>query len=155
MTRLSPLLALMLLAGCGTMDRLSRLGREPDMAPITSPTADPLWRPVSMPMPTAQPPPLDANSLWRPGSRTFLRDQRAAQVGDLITVLVSIQDTANLSNRTRRNRNNAEGMGLPRIGGLESSLTRLLPNSIDPSRLIEVAAPQTLMAMARSHGTRR
>ena len=144
MIRPAPLLALLLLAGCGTMDRLSRLGREPDMAPITSPTADPLWRPVSMPMPSAQPPPPDGNSLWRPGSRTFLRDQRAAQVGDLITVLVSIQDTANLSNRTRRNRNNAEGMGLPRIGGLESSLTRLLPNTIDPSRLIEASSTSDL-----------
>jgi flagellar L-ring protein precursor FlgH len=140
MRRLLLLLPLLAVSACGTFERLSRVGREPDMDPITSPTADPRWRPVSMPMPAPGEPLTVANSLWRPGSRTFLRDQRAAQVGDIVTVLVSIQDEAELQNRTQRARNNAEGMGLPRIMGLESSLTRILPNTIDPSRLVEASS---------------
>jgi len=140
MIRRLSLLLLLATTACDNVERLSRLGSAPEMAPITNPTADPRYRPVSMPMPAPQEPMLASNSLWRPGSRTFLRDQRAASVGDIITVLVSVQDTAELQNRTQRSRNNSESMGLPRIGGLESSITRILPNTVDPSRLIEASS---------------
>src|SRR3712207_9013977 len=96
------------------------------ISPFTTPTADPAWRPVTMPMPSPQEPPPVANSLWRPGSRTFLRDQRAAQVGDLITVLVSIQDEAQLQNRTQRARQGNDQMGMPQLFGMQ---TRWLPRA--------------------------
>ncbi len=140
MIRRLSLLLLLATTACDNVERLSRLGSAPEMAPITNPTADPRYRPVSMPMPSPQEPMLASNSLWRPGSRTFLRDQRAASVGDIITVLVSVQDTAELQNRTQRGRNNTESMGLPRLLGLESSFTRILPNTVDPSRLIEASS---------------
>jgi len=138
--RLLLLLLLPLLAGCGAAERLSRIGRAPDMSPVTSPTADPAWRPVSMPMPNPQDAPLVANSLWRPGSRTFLRDQRAAQVGDLITILVSIQDEADLQNRTQRTRNGQDHMGLPQVFGMQ---TRWLPRAASPDTLIDASGSQT------------
>jgi flagellar L-ring protein precursor FlgH len=140
MRRLALLLIPALLAACSAAERLSRLGDPPEMAAVTDPTADPRWRPVSMPMPAPQDPPPANNSLWRPGSRTFLRDQRAANVGDIVTVLVSIQDEAELQNRTTRARDNSEGLGLPRLFGLESSYARLLPSGIDPRRLIEASS---------------
>ncbi|TPG61369.1 flagellar basal body L-ring protein FlgH [Roseomonas nepalensis] len=127
-----------LLSGCGSVERLARIGHPPDLAPIADPTRSPDYRPVSMPMPAPQDARnLAANSLWRPGSRTFLRDQRAAAVGDLITVLVAIKDTAQLSNSSERSRDNSENMGIPRLLGLDSSYMRFLPNSIDPSRLVQ------------------
>ena len=86
------LLAAASLSACSGAERLSRLGQGPELAGIENPTSDPRWRPVTMPMPNPSEPPLQNNSLWRQGSRTFLRDQRAASVGDLVTVLVSIQD---------------------------------------------------------------
>jgi len=138
--RLAFLAVLLPLAACSGAERLSRLGDAPEMAGVTNPTADPRWRPVSMPMPSPQDPPLANNSLWRPGSRTFLRDQRAAAVGDIVTVLVSIQDEAELENRTIRSRDNSEGMGLPRLLGLESSYARLLPVGVDPSQLIQASS---------------
>ena len=131
---------LMLLGAC---ERLSELGRPPQLAAIESPTADPRWRPVSMPMPAPQEPLTNANSLWRSGSRTFLRDQRAASVGDLVTVLVAIQDNAQLQNTTTRERQGTDTLGLPRLLGLETSITRLLPNTVDPSRLIQTNGEQT------------
>lgn len=122
---------------CSGAERLSRLGDPPEMAGVTNPTADPRWRPVSMPMPNPQDPPLANNSLWRPGSRTFLRDQRAATVGDLVTVLVAVADEAELENRSIRSRDNSEGMGIPQMLGLQASYPRLFPAGIDPSRLVE------------------
>jgi flagellar L-ring protein precursor FlgH len=130
-----PLILVLSLAGCS--ERLSELGRAPSMAPIENPGGA---RPISMPMPAAQTAPAEANSLWRQGSRTFLRDQRAAQVGDLVTVLVAIEDRAQLQNTTERSRANTESLGLPRILGIESSYARLLPGGIDPSRLVSGAS---------------
>ncbi|SHI82391.1 flagellar L-ring protein precursor FlgH [Roseomonas rosea] len=138
------------LAGCGSAERLARIGRAPEMAPITDPTRGPDYRPVSMPMPAPQDSrSLVANSLWRPGSRTFLRDQRAASVGDLITILVSIKDTANLSNSTERSRENSENMGIPRLLGLDASYARFLPNSIDPTKLVEASSAHSSTGSGR------
>jgi flagellar L-ring protein precursor FlgH len=128
------LLALPLLGAC---ERLSEVGRPPALAAITNPTEDPSWLPVSMPVPAASAPTSGGNSLWRQGSRTFLRDQRAASPGDLVTVLVSIQDQAQLTNETEREREGSSTFGMPRMLGLESALTSILPNTIDPARLVQ------------------
>ena len=142
--RLAPFALLLLLPACGTAERLARIGRPPEMAPIADPTAGAGYQPVSMPMPAAQDARnLSANSLWRPGSRTFLRDQRAANAGDLITILVSIKDTADLSNSTERSRDNTENMGIPRLMGLDASYARIFPNSIDPTKLVEASSANT------------
>ncbi|NOG68819.1 flagellar basal body L-ring protein FlgH [Roseicella sp. DB1501] len=135
-----PLALLVLLAGCGQFERLSRVGRAPEMSAVQDPTSDPAWRPVAMPMPAPQDPPAAANSLWRPGSRTFLRDQRAAQVGDLITILVSIDDQAQLQNRTQRARTGNDAMGMPQLFGMQ---TRWLPKAASPDTLISASGSQT------------
>ncbi len=137
MRRLLILVLPLAMAACSGAERLSRLGDPPEMAGVTNPTADPRWRPVSMPMPNPQDPPLANNSLWRPGSRTFLRDQRAAAVGDIITVLVAIQDEAELQNRTTRSRDNSESMGIPRLLGLDASYGRFFPAGFDPSNMVQ------------------
>jgi len=134
------LLAAVSLSACSTAERLSRLGQGPELANIENPTSDPRWRPVTMPMPNPSDPPLQNNSLWRQGSRTFLRDQRAASVGDLVTVLVSIQDEADMANSTNRNRDNSESMGIPNLLGLESSFGRLFPSGFDPSKAVSASS---------------
>jgi len=140
MLRVAVLLPLVL-AGCGSAERLARIGRAPEMAPIADPTRGQDYRPVSMPMPAPQDArSLQANSLWRPGSRTFLRDQRAASVGDLITVMVSIKDTADMANTTSRSRDNSESLGIPRLLGLDSSYARFFPQGFDPSKMLEASS---------------
>ena len=80
----------LLVSGCGTLTRLSEIGRPPAMTPTADPTKEPAWRPITMPMPRLVSTPNEANALWRPGSRAFFKDQRAAQVGDIVTVLVTM-----------------------------------------------------------------
>ena len=126
-----------MLSGCGALTRLSEVGRPPQMTPSSDPTKDPKWRPMTMPSPAPQPSPQEANALWRPGSRAFFKDQRAAQVGDIITVLVNMNDSANLTNDTTATRTSSETAGLPNLFGLES----LLPKTIvDPSKLVNASS---------------
>ena len=136
----SALAALLLLPGCGALTRLSEVGRPPSMTPSSDPTADPAYRPISMPMPHPQTAPAEANSLWRTGSRAFFKDQRAAQVGDIVTILVSITDSAALSNKSSEGRTGAENMGLPNLFGLESAIPRAIAKAADVKNLVSASS---------------
>ncbi len=140
MTRfLAPTLALGLavtLGGCGALQRLSDVGRPPTMTPSADPTKDPGWRPLTMPSPRPEAVPAEADSLWRSGSRAFFKDQRAAQVGDLVTVQVNVADAATLSNVTSSTRSASESMGAPNLLGFEQQIPKILPKSANPSSLI-------------------
>ncbi|NNM71631.1 flagellar basal body L-ring protein FlgH [Enterovirga aerilata] len=122
-----------LLGGCGSLDRLSNVGKPPDLSSIEDPTAQPGYKPVRMPMPNPQPSSYAANSLWRTGSRAFFKDQRAQQVGDIVTVQVKVTDKANLDNETKRSRTSGDKLGVPNFFGVESK--NVLPGS-DPSSLV-------------------
>jgi len=106
---LIPVVALAALnGGCSAIDRLVSVGEKPKLAAIENPTAKPGYKPVQMPMPTPQPASYSPNSLWRNGSRAFFKDQRAQQVGDILTVAVKITDNASIANETQRSRDNSE-----------------------------------------------
>ncbi len=95
------------LNGCSALDRIVNIGEQPKLSAIDNPTAKPGYKPVQMPMPTPQPATYNPNSLWRNGSRAFFKDQRAHQIGDILTVTVNINDNAQFQNETQRSRNNA------------------------------------------------
>lgn len=135
-----PFAACLLLGGCGALSRLSEVGRPPAMTPSSDPTKDPAWRPLTMPMPARQPTPTEADALWRPGSRAFFKDQRAAQVGDVITVVVNMTDSADFKNATTAARSSADSAGIPNLFGLENLLPTMLPKPINPSSLVSVTS---------------
>src|SRR6202522_4381890 len=99
-------------SGCSSIDRLSQVGEEPKLSSIENPTAQPGYKPVQMPMPKPEAVSYNANSLWRNGSRSFFKDQRAHQIGDLLTVTVNITDQANFANETQRSRTATEDSGI-------------------------------------------
>ena len=125
-------LATTLLSGCAAFDRLKNIGEQPKLSEIDNPTAKPGYKPVQMPMPAAQPATYNPNSLWRSGSRAFFKDQRAHQVGDILTVKVNITDKANIANDTKRSRTNAEDSGVDNFFG-KSKLP--IANTALPTRL--------------------
>lgn len=128
------------LPGCRALERLSDVGDVPQVTPIQNPTMEPGYQPVSLPMPAPIPDQRQANSLWRPGSRAFFKDQRASRVGDILTVLVEIKDQAKLDNTTNRSRDAGETAGLSNFLGLESKLNLIFPDAIDPTKLVNGAS---------------
>ena len=105
------------LVGCSTFDRLANLGEQPPLSSIENPTTQAGYKPVHMPMPTPQPASYSPNSLWRNGSRAFFKDQRAHQVGDILTVIVNLNDKAVIANETQRSRKNEEDSGVDTLFG--------------------------------------
>ncbi len=128
------------LTGCGTtMDRLSSVGQDPKMAAIENPVLQSNYHPVSMPMPADRLETKQANSLWMSGRKSFFKDQRAGQVGDILTVMVSIADTAKLENKSEKTKDSSEAMGMPNMFGLEGKLSKVLPEATDPSSLVSTS----------------
>lgn len=132
---------LLLLGACNTIDRLRHVGEPPPLGPIENPVERPHYQPVSIPLP----PPEErrsagANSLWREGARGFFRDQRARRVGDLLTVSVTVDDQATLSNESARSRDNQDSLGIPNFFGLETKLDKIFPNAVDPSSLVSASS---------------
>ncbi|MEO5373325.1 MAG: flagellar basal body L-ring protein FlgH [Alphaproteobacteria bacterium] len=134
------LLAATALSGCNALRQMSELGSEPKLSPVENPTEKRNYQPVSMPMPTPVVTQPKANSLWRPGARAFFKDQRANDIGDILTVVVSItDDQAKMNNKTNRNRNTpTESAGLTKFLGYEASLGKILPNAVDPTNLVSL-----------------
>lgn len=137
--------ALLLAAGlsaCNTFTRLSQVGEEPKLSKIENPAAN--QPAVTMPMPIPTPVERQANSLWRPGARAFFKDQRANQIGDILTVTINIADTASLSNSTTRSRNNSESAESPNLIGYERKLWERLPGNnnatLDPAALVNLGS---------------
>ncbi|CCE11755.1 Flagellar L-ring protein (Basal body L-ring protein) [Bradyrhizobium sp. STM 3843] len=129
----SSLLVLSVASGCSSIDRLSQIGEKPKLTEIENPTAQPGYKPVQMPMPKPEAVSYAPNSLWRNGSRAFFKDQRAHQVGDLLTVTVNITDQANFANETQRSRTGKEDSGITDFIG---SKTISQANKILPGRLL-------------------
>jgi flagellar L-ring protein precursor FlgH len=123
------------LSGCGNfLDRLDEVGQQPKMSGIQDPTKSKAYTPVSMPMPTPVQPAAGANSLWRPGARAFFKDQRAGDVGDLVTVTVNINESGALSNKTQTSTANSEGSNAnTTLFGLQNSLKKI--TGADPTNL--------------------
>jgi len=122
-----------LLANCSAIDRLKNIGEQPALSAIENPVAQPGYKPVQMPMPTPQPASYNPNSLWRNGSRAFFKDQRAMQVGDIMTVKVKFTDNAKIENGTKRSRDSKEDSGITDFAGsklLTGPAAQVLPGKI-------------------------
>jgi len=129
-----------MLAACNASTRLREAGSPPVFAAVQDPTPLQGVTPVKMPMPAPDIGEQQPNSLWRTGSRTFFRDQRASRVGDILTVTISIDEKAQISNETKRQRDNTENAGIGNLLGFESTLSSLLPSDFRPELMASAAS---------------
>jgi flagellar L-ring protein FlgH len=127
---------LSLASGCSSIDRLTQIGEKPKLTEIENPTTQPGYKPVQMPMPKPETVSYAPNSLWRNGSRAFFKDQRAHQVGDILTITVNITDQANFANETQRSRTNKEDSGITDFLGAKT----LAATAVLPGRLLTADA---------------
>ena len=131
------------LSACSALDRMKEIGEKPALSAIENPVAQPGYKPVQMPMPMLQPRRQIGNSLWQSGSRAFFKDQRAAQVGDILTVRVRITDSAKIDNTTQRTRQSGENFGLKGFFGAEQQLSKVLADGVKPEGLIDTSSNST------------
>jgi len=127
-------LPLLSLAACSTVKEAVR---GPELAPVGYPAA---LVPITQPVVSSREPlpqPASANSLWRTGARAFFIDQRASRPGDILTVLIDIDDSAKTTNATSSSRTSGVKAGVPHFLGLESTIGKILPSAFDPANAVE------------------
>lgn len=126
------------LAACNTMDRLADVGRAPSLTAIQDPTAMAGYQPVRMPMPEPIADTYQSNSLYRTSAKGFFKDERAHRIGDILTIVVTIDDSAKFDNTTQRSRASTNSAGMGGIFG--SAVTNISGGSIDPAAAIDLTS---------------
>jgi len=127
------------LSGC-IADRLDHLGKPPSMSPMENPQDDPNYQAVKLPMPVQPPAQVQTASLWQPGARAFFKDQRASRVGDILTVVINIDDSGKIDNKTTRSRDNSETAGIPHLLGFETAAANILPEGYNPNKMVDLSS---------------
>jgi len=126
------LLAGAALSACSAIDRIENIGEAPKMAAVGNPAGQQIVAAIPRPQPITH----DNNSLWQQGAVSFFHDPRAMHVGDVITVNVSVADTAKMQNTTQRSRTNSENANATNWFGLK----KVLPPAIDPTSIVKMGS---------------
>ncbi|MFV0623256.1 flagellar basal body L-ring protein FlgH [Sphingomonas sp. ac-8] len=121
------------LSGCGTVGNLKMVGKAPPLSEVGQVDAPYLERSLgeagATQRRTAMTPPgavqTPSASLFRAGAGAFLGDQRAASVGDILTIRINIADRAEVGNSTSRSRAGSENASVASLLGLQ----KLLPGN--------------------------
>ncbi len=119
------------LLAAGAVLALSACGREVGRAPGFAPLEGGYEHHAlySTPLPEVQDKQRlsDQASLWSSGHRSLLGDRRAGQRGDILTVVIEINDQAEISNTSGRSRAASGEMGVPSLFGIPQRLNEHLP----------------------------
>jgi flagellar L-ring protein precursor FlgH len=136
--RVAPaILVLIALGGC---TRLMQVGQEPPITPPGQPEVGvvPPSR-AAVPQPLAYPqPPAATASLWQPVY--LFSDRRARTVGDILTVVIEIDDEAALRNRTQRARDASEELDMSTLFGIPQEIDEELPGDLSLAAGVDVSA---------------
>lgn len=119
------LLALVALTACG---RLENVGRAPALSPVESGDEFFAMNSPGMPVDAARHMPADEASLWSGSRGSLLGDRRAGQRGDILTVVIEIDDKAEITNNSGRSRAGSDRMGITGMLGIPQRLDKQLPD---------------------------
>jgi len=82
----------------------------------------------------------DTASLWNGGPQSLLGDRRAISAGDILTVVIEIDDKAEISNSTSRARSGSESLSIPSLLGIPQSFETVLPNGASLDAAVSTTA---------------
>ena len=135
-----PMLALALLAGC---TNLSQVGKAPDFTPLEGSYQHHAMYSNALPETADPDAPADASSLWTASKASLLGDRRAGGRGDILTVVIEIDDKAEISNSTGRNRTGSQTMGVPSLFDIPQRIDRSLPEGASMAEAVSTNSGST------------
>ncbi len=122
------LLLLPFLASLTACSDLAGVGQEPEFTPLVPNLEHHALYNVAMPEVTERRSVSDAASLWSSSQRSLFGDRRATGPGDILTVIIDINDSAQISNTTQRGRTGSQSMGVPQLFGVPQLIDEHLPD---------------------------
>lgn len=152
MSRASPLqiAGVLALAACSS----TPIAKPPDLTG-TSETLDRAaftTFPPPRPLPPVAMRPVATSSLWTQERGSLLGDRRAVEVGDILTVVIEIDESAEISNATGRSRSASQDLGIPQLFGIPQRFDR---NAIDGASLSSAVSVDSSSSADGSGSVRR
>ena len=128
---------ILVFSGCGRMDHF---GKPPSLTPADGSREQRAMYDPGLPLVTQPDRPVDRASLWTGGQRSLLGDRRAMKRGDIMTVVIEIDDEAQISNSTSRSRNGSESMGVPQLLGIPQRINERLPEGASMDQAVSTTS---------------
>ncbi|WP_422395589.1 flagellar basal body L-ring protein FlgH [Roseovarius phycicola] len=124
-----------LIGGCG---RIDHLGKPPSFSPSEGSHER---RAMNAPPITNSYSPkrdIDHASLWSAGQRSLLGDRRAVKQGDILTVVIEIDEEAAISNSTDRSRTASERLSVPDLLSIPQRIDPRLPEGASSAEAVNI-----------------
>ncbi len=122
---LSAFVVTLCLAGCA---RLGAVGQTPPFSPVDDSLEVRAMTSPGLPMTLETTRRADAASTWSGTRSSLLGDRRANLRGDILTVVIEIDDSAEISNSSSRSRSGSEALGIGGLFGLPQMIDQRLPD---------------------------
>ncbi|WBU56939.1 flagellar basal body L-ring protein FlgH [Paracoccus sediminicola] len=137
MNRYLTALLLLVVAGC---NRVDHIGRPPSMTESRSTPEFIAMTEPELNLPQGPQRPESRASLWSGAQNSLVRDRRAAARGDILTVVIEIDDRAEISNSSNRSRSAADQISMPDFAGLPQRVEARLPEGATMGSLVDADA---------------
>jgi flagellar L-ring protein precursor FlgH len=82
----------------------------------------------------------EAASLWSGNRQSLLGDRRAMNRGDIMTVVIEIDEEAEISNATSRSRTGSQSMGVPHLLGIPQRIDEKLPDGASMAEAVDITS---------------
>lgn len=133
---------LTLSTACG---RLSQVGQEPEFTPPQASAERTAMITEGLPtrLDTPGVVPNAEASLWSGSRGSLLGDRRAVQRGDILTVVIEIDEGASISNSTSRSRSGSQDMSVPSLFGIPQRVNESLPEGATLDAAVQLSGSST------------
>ena len=132
--------AVLLLCACA---KLGQVGKAPDFTPLEGTPQQYAMYSRNLPLSTEGNGPGEASSLWSADTGSLFGDRRAAQRGDILTVVIEINDKAEFTNQSDRTRTGSQTMGVPSLFGIPQRLDAQLPEGATMADAVDTNSSST------------
>jgi len=118
----------------------TKIGETPELTPILESADRTAMVTYGLPqtVSTAPASPGSSASLWTGERGSLLGERRAMERGDILTVVIEIDDQAEISNSTDRSRSASQDLGVPQLFGIPQRIDRALPDGATLSNSVSV-----------------
>lgn len=132
------LIFLLILPFMSACNRLDHVGRAPTFSETQNTPEQ--FAMLSPGLPVAEAPGVvyPEPSLWEGGPSSLLGDRRAKARGDILTVVIEIDEKAEISNSTSRSRSSGESLSVPQLLGVPQRIQPDLPEGASLANAVDL-----------------
>ena len=129
--------ALLAISGCSDFDSV---GRAPELSPAVQSLEHRSMRNAVAPLSSATTLQGRSSSLWSRSQSSLFGDRRAKGTGDILTVVIEIDDEAEISNSSDRSRSSNEDMQVPQLLGIPQRVDTILPDGASSANAVGLSS---------------